>query len=71
MTLTEPQFRTTSSAMTHATHVRMAALTRTPLASKPASTEFLTAWAILGGVDVHTRLANAQSGTMAPSMLPH
>ena len=50
MTLTEPQFMAASSAMTHATHVRMAALTRTPLAGIKASTstEFLTAWAILG-----------------------
>ena len=50
VTLTEPQFRAASSALTHAAHVRMAALTRTPLAGIKASTstEFLTAWAILG-----------------------
>ena len=43
MTLTEPQFRTASSAMIHAAHIRMAALTRTPLAGIKASTftEFL------------------------------
>ena len=50
VTLSEQQFRAASSALTHATHVRMAALTRTPLAGIKASssTEFLTAWAILG-----------------------
>ena len=30
MTLTEPEFRAASSVMTHATHLQMAALTRTP-----------------------------------------
>ena len=50
VTLSEQQFRAASSALTHATHVRMAALTRTPLAGIKASssTEFLTAWAVLG-----------------------
>ena len=46
----ERQFRAIQSAMMHASHVRMAALTRTPLAGIKASssTDFLTAWAVLG-----------------------
>ena len=38
------------SAILHASHTQMSALTRTPLAGIKASssTEFLTAWAILG-----------------------
>ena len=50
MTLSEQQFRAANSALFHATHVQMAALTRTPLAGIKASssTEFLTAWAVLG-----------------------
>ena len=50
VTIPERQFRAMQSAMMHASHVRMAALTRTPLAGIKASssTDFLTAWAILG-----------------------
>ena len=50
VTLSEQEFRAANSALIHATHVQMAALTRTPLAGLKASssTEFLTAWAVLG-----------------------
>ena len=50
VTIPERQFRAMQSAMMHAFPVRMAALTRTPLAGIKASssTDFLTAWAILG-----------------------
>ena len=50
VTLSEQQFRAASSALTHVTHFRMAALTRTPLAGIKASssTKFLIAWAVSG-----------------------
>ena len=50
VTLTEQQFRASQSAVTHARHLQMAALTRTPLAGIKAgnSKDYLVAWAILG-----------------------
>ena len=59
VTLTEQQFRAASSAMTHATHVRMAALTRTPLAGIKAIHRVFDCMGDLGRLDVHTRLAHA------------
>ena len=49
-TISERHFRAAHSALLHASHTQMAALTRTPLAGIKAgsSTDFLTAWAILG-----------------------
>ena len=50
VTIPERDFGAVQSAILHASHTQMAALTRTPLAGIKASssTEFLTAWAILG-----------------------
>ena len=48
VTIPERQFRALQSAILHASRTQMAALTRTPLAIASSSTEFLTAWAILG-----------------------
>ena len=49
-TLSERQFRAVQSAVKHAQHLQMAALTRTPLAGIKAgnSKDYLVAWAILG-----------------------
>ena len=48
VTLSEQQFRAANSAVLHAAHTQMAALTRTPLAGIKASSssEFFTAWAV-------------------------
>ena len=50
VTLSELQFRAVQSAVLHASHTQMSALTRTPLAGIKASSsaEILTAWAVLG-----------------------
>ena len=50
VTLSEQQFRAAQSAVTHAQHLQMAALTRTPLAGIKAGNpkDYLVAWAILG-----------------------
>ena len=50
VTLSERQFRAAQSAVTHAQHLQMAALTRTPLAGIKAGNpkDYLVAWAILG-----------------------
>ena len=50
VTISKQQFRALQSAVLHASHTQMAALTRTPLAGIKASssTDFLTAWAVLG-----------------------
>ena len=50
VTIPERQFKAVQSAILHASHTQMAALTRIPLAGIKASssTEFWTAWAILG-----------------------